>query len=112
MATPSRLARPLLAGLASLAAAIILAAPAAAAEGTTVYATANCFVFETSEGLTLFERSGGAGAQEGQVVKGGLNDFGYQELKDAQGRDLLVGWVQNYGVTDQAEVEDFKKTCR
>ena len=92
--------------------AVIWSGPAFAAEGTTVYAAPNCYVFETTAGFTLFERSGGGEATLGQAVSGVLDDFGYQELKDAAGRDLMVGWIQNHSVKDEAEVEDFKKVCR
>ena len=86
--------------------------PVSAATGTTVYATGNCYIFLTEAGHTLFERSGGQEAKNDQKVKGELHEFGYQELSDEQGNELLVGWVQNYGVKDEAEVKAFKKSCR
>ncbi len=85
---------------------------ASAVEGTTVHAAPNCYVFETATGFALFERSGGGEATLGQAVSGVLDDFGYQELKDAAGQDLMVGWIQNHSVKDEAEVETFKKVCR
>ena len=93
--------------------ATALTTPAWAGEGTTRYATTNCYVFNTGQGATLFERSGGGEAKLEQRVSGVLDDFGYQELKDAlTGEDLMVGWVQNHGVTDEVEIAAFKKNCR
>ena len=97
---------------AAFAMTVALAGQAGAASGTVIYAKANCFVFQTDQGATLVERSGGDGAQEGQNVSGPLDEFGYQELSDESGKQVLVGWVQNYGVKDDAEIEDFKKSCR
>lgn len=86
--------------------------PAGAASGTAIYATANCFVFQTDQGATLFERSGGDGVAEGQKVSGPLDEFGYQELTDEAGKEVMVGWVQDFEVKDDSAIEDFKKNCR
>lgn len=91
---------------------LLIANSASAASGTTVYASGNCYIFLTDEGHTLFERSGGKEAQKDQKVKGELHEFGYQELSDEQGNEFLVGWVQNYGVKDEAEIKAFKESCR
>ena len=89
-------------------------AGSAMAEGTgvTIYARTNCFIFKAADGNTLFERSGGGSATINQTVRGVLDDFGYQQIKDASGRELMVGFVDNFGVTDQVEIDNFKKNCR
>ena len=85
---------------------------AAAQTGTTLYAVTNCYVFETSDGLTLFERSGGDGVKVGEKVVGTLDDYGYQSLKNSSGKEVLVGFVQDLGITDPKMVAEFKKNCR
>lgn len=85
---------------------------AAADKGVVVYGQGNCFVFKTDKGYTLFERSGGDGPKVDQVVKGTLHDFGYQQLYDRRGKELVVGFVQDFGVKPDSEVQAFKSTCR
>ena len=99
-------------GAALLACLTFICSSAHAGEGVTVYATPNCYIFETKTGFVLFERSGGQGPEEGQTVVGTLDDYGFQELKDTNGRDIIVGWITNHGVSDEAEIADFKKVCR
>lgn len=84
----------------------------AANAGTIIYAAGNCFVIKTEKGVTLFERSGGVTAKLEQKVRGVLDDFGYQQLRDTHGKDLMVGFVQEYGVTKEANIAAFKKVCR
>ena len=88
------------------------AAADAAGSGKVTYAKSNCFVIQTSKGVTLFERSGGKLPKVGDAVAGVLDDFGYQQLRDASGKDLMVGFVQEYGVKKDKNIEDFKKSCR
>jgi hypothetical protein len=94
-----------------LSAGISLAAEAADS-GKIVYGTGNCFVIETAKGSTLFERSGGQAPKPGETVTGVLHDFGYQQLFDAGGKELMVGFVQEYAVKQAANVDAFKKSCR
>lgn len=84
----------------------------AADSGKIVYGVGNCFVIETSKGFTLFERSGGQLPKVNQVTRGTLDDFGYQQLYDGAGRELMLGFVQDFGVTDEQTVSAFKKSCR
>lgn len=83
-----------------------------AASGVISYAFGNCFVIETEKGLTLFERSGGASPGVGVRVKGTLHDYGYQQIYDPAGSELLVGYVQYWGVGKGAELASFKQDCR
>lgn len=85
---------------------------ATAQTGTALYAITNCYIFQTSDGMTLFERSGGDGVKEGDKVFGTLDDYGYQSLKNSAGKEVLVGFVQDLGITDPKMVEEFKKNCR
>ena len=94
------------------AAAGISLAAQAADSGKIVYGTGNCFVIETGSGSTLFERSGGQAPKTGESVTGVLNDFGYQQLFDAGGKALMVGFVQEYAVKKTASIDAFKKSCR
>ena len=94
---------------------VVLCAPLAAHaadKGKIVYGVSNCFVIETSKGNTLFERSGGQLPKPGDTATGVLHDFGYQQLYDANGKDLMVGYVQDYGVRKGEDIEAFKKSCR
>jgi len=84
----------------------------AANTGTITYATGNCFVIRTANGVALFERSGGGLGKLDQKVKGVLDDFGYQQLRDVSGKDLMVGFVQEYGVKKEDKISAFKKSCR
>ena len=84
----------------------------AADSGKIIYGAGNCFVIETGKGSTLFERSGGQAPKPGETVTGVLHDFGYQQLFDAGGKELMVGFVQEYAVTQAANVDAFKKSCR
>lgn len=88
------------------------AVQAASVEATTVYAAPNCYIFRTASGHSLFERSGGEELAEGQEVKGALEDFGYQEVYGSDGAELMVGWIQDFGITDEAALDKFKKVCR
>lgn len=97
--------------VAVLAAAVSLAAEAADS-GKIVYGAGNCFVIETGKGNTLFERSGGRAPAPGETVKGVLHDFGYQQLFDAGGKELMVGFVQEYAVQKTDNIDAFKKSCR
>lgn len=96
--------------------AAILAAYSVAAHaadrGTVIYAAGNCYVIQTDNGATLFERSGGRSASVDQAVKGVLHDFGYQQLYDASGKELMLGFVQDHGTKKEASIESFKKSCR
>lgn len=83
-----------------------------AATGTITYAAGNCFVIETEKGFTLFERSGGASPEVGVRVTGILHDYGYQQIYDQAGNELLVGYVQYWGVGKGAELDSFKQECR
>jgi hypothetical protein len=94
------------------AAAAISFAAEAADSGKVIYGAGNCFVIETGKGSTLFERSGGQTPKPGETVTGVLHDFGYQQLFDAGGKELMVGFVQEYAVTKAANVDAFKKSCR
>lgn len=99
------------AGVAAFVACYSVAA-SAADTGKIIYAKGNCFVIETAKGATLFERSGGGSPAVDQAVSGVLNDFGYQQLHDASGKELMVGFVQYFGVKKEPTVESFKKSCR
>jgi hypothetical protein len=85
---------------------------AAANNGVVVYGQGNCFIFKTNRGYTLFERSGGTGPKIDQTVRGTLHDFGYQQLFDSRGKEIVIGFVQDFGVKSASEVQAFKKTCR
>jgi hypothetical protein len=100
-----------LAGVAALVAFYSLAA-SAADTGKITYAKGNCFVIQTAKGATLFERSGGKSPAVDDTVSGVLNDFGYQQLHDASGKELMVGFVQYFGVKKDPTIESFKKSCR
>ena len=84
----------------------------AAESGKIIYGTGNCFIIETGKGSTLFERSGGQSPKPGETVSGVLDDFGYQQLYDTGGKELMVGFVQEYGVKKPESMEAFKKSCR
>lgn len=88
------------------------AAAVAADRGVVVYGVGNCFIIKTKKGHTLFERSGGGAPKVDQRVKGELSDFGYHQLYDTKGKELLVGFVQNFGVKKESELASFRKTCR
>ncbi len=95
--------------------ASICVAPVAAVAietGTISYASGNCFVIKTTNGVTLFERSGGKFPAVGQKVTGTLDDFGYQQLRDGDKKNLMVGFVQEYGVRKDRKIVAFKKACR
>ncbi len=96
----------------SFLALFITQSSAFAASAVAVYVSTNCYVFKASDGFVLFERSGGKGVKLSETVTGTMDDFGYQELKDANGKDALLGFVQNFGVTDEEEIASFKSTCR
>jgi len=102
-------------GLLGLAGVLLLSWPIAANaadKGKIIYAVGNCFVIQTDNGVTLFERSGGKSPKVDAAVSGVLSDFGYQQLHDAAGKELMVGFVQEYGVKKEKNVADFKKSCR
>lgn len=102
-------------GLLGLAAALLMSWPIAASaadKGKIIYAAGNCFVIQTDNGVTLFERSGGKSPAVDATVSGVLSDFGYQQLSDAAGKDLMVGFVQEYGVKKEKNIASFKKSCR
>jgi len=99
-------------GLASAFLVVCAAAAEAADTGKITYAKGNCFIIQTVMGVTLYERSGGKYPKVDDAVAGVLHDFGYQELRDASGKDLMVGFVQEYGVKKDKNIEDFKKSCR
>jgi hypothetical protein len=99
------------AGLVLIAVCAPLAAQAADT-GKITYGVGNCFIIETSKGSTLFERSGGKLPKAGETLSGVLSDFGYQQLYDASGKELMVGFVQEYAVKKSENVEAFKKSCR
>ena len=80
--------------------------------GEVVYSAGNCFILQTKKGATLFERSGGQSPKVGQPVRGVLHDFGYQQLYDGKGKELMVGFVQEFGVKKEASLAAFKKSCR
>lgn len=84
----------------------------AADSGKIIYGKGNCFVIETGKGKTLFERSGGLFPKEGDAIKGEMSDFGYQQLYDSGGKEVMVGFVQEYSVKTTENVEAFKKSCR
>ncbi|MCP5017699.1 MAG: hypothetical protein GY938_20870 [Ketobacter sp.] len=90
----------------------MIANAALADSGVISYVNGNCFVMATEKGLTLFERSGGAFPEVGIRVKGTLHDYGYQQIYDLVGNELLVGYVQYWGVDKGAELISFKKECR
>ncbi|MGH6620062.1 MAG: hypothetical protein ACREF6_11005 [Alphaproteobacteria bacterium] len=94
------------------AVASISFAAQAADSGKIIYGAGNCFVIETGDGSTLFERSGGQAPKPGETVSGVLNDFGYQQLFDTGGKALMVGFVQEYAVKKAANIDAFKKSCR
>jgi hypothetical protein len=96
----------------SFVAAGVSAAEVAADSGKITYGAGNCFIIETGKGSTLFERSGGQAPKAGETVTGVLHDFGYQQIFDAGGKELMVGFVQEYAVTKAASVDAFKKSCR
>ena len=99
----------------SCIAAVALAWPVAvmaAEKGKITYAAGNCFVIHTERGATLFERSGGQSPKVDQNVSGVLHDFGYQQLLDASGNELMVGFVQEYAVKKDKSIEDFRRSCR
>jgi hypothetical protein len=98
--------------LISLISLFLTYASASAGSAVAVYVSTNCYIFEASDGFVLFERSGGEGVKLSETVIGTMDDFGYQELKDAKGKDALLGFVQNFGVTDEEEIASFKSTCR
>lgn len=84
----------------------------AADKGKIIYGVGNCFIIETGKGKTLFERSGGELPKPGETASGELHDFGYQQLYDAKGKELMVGFVQEYDVQKPENIESFKKSCR
>ena len=84
----------------------------AAEAGKVVYSVGNCFIIQTNKGATLFERSGGQTPKVGQAASGVLHDFGYQQLYDGKGKELMVGFVQEYGVKKEKSLQAFKKSCR
>jgi hypothetical protein len=84
----------------------------AADSGKIVYGVGNCFIIETKTGNTLFERSGGQLPKPGVALSGVLHDFGYQQLYDAGGKELMVGFVQEYDVKKAENIAAFKKSCR
>ena len=47
-----------------------------------------------------------------ETVSGVLNDFGYQQLHDASGKELMVGFIQYFGVKKDTTIGSFKKSCR
>lgn len=99
-------------GLLGLVLAGYPAAAQAADKGQIVYAAGNCFIIQTEKGATLFERSGGRSPKVNDTVAGVLHDFGYQQLHDASGKELMVGFVQEHGVKKDQNIESFKKSCR
>lgn len=102
-------------GVLSRVAAVTMLLPAAvmaAEKGKITYAAGNCFIIQTERGATLFERSGGQSPKVDQDVAGVLHDFGYQQLQDGSGKDLMVGFVQEYAVKKEKNIGDFKKACR
>jgi hypothetical protein len=102
-------------GLLGIAGVIALAWPgmaAAADKGKIIYAAGNCFVIQTDKGATLFERSGGKEPGVDVMVSGVLSDFGYQQLHDSSGKELMVGFVQEYAVKKDKNIASFKKSCR
>lgn len=99
-------------GLAGALLALAANAANAADTGKITYAKGNCFIIQTAKGVTLFERSGGRQPKVDDAVAGVLHDFGYQELRDAAGKDVMVGFVQEYAVKKDKNIEDFKKSCR
>jgi hypothetical protein len=99
-------------GVAGLFLILASATAGAADTGKITYAKGNCFVIQTAKGVTLFERSGGKYPKTDDTVAGVLDDFGYQQLRDPSGSDLMVGFVQEYGVTKEKNIEKFKKFCR
>lgn len=101
--------------LLGLAGAVLLSWPIAASaadKGKIIYAAGNCFVIQTANGVTLFERSGGKSPAVDAAVSGVLSDFGYQQLRDSAGKELMVGFVQEYGVKKEQNIASFKKSCR
>jgi hypothetical protein len=99
-------------GLLGLVLAGYPATAQAADKGQIIYAAGNCFIIQTEKGATLFERSGGRSPKVNDAVAGVLNDFGYQQLHDASGKELMVGFVQEHGVKKDQNIESFKKSCR
>jgi hypothetical protein len=102
-------------GLLGVAGAVLLSWPIAASaadKGKIIYAAGNCFVIQTDDGVALFERSGGKSPEVDTAVSGVLSDFGYQQLYNAAGKELMVGFVQEYGVKKEKNIADFKKSCR
>lgn len=84
----------------------------AADTGKVIYGVGNCFIIQTDKGAILFERSGGQTPKVGQAARGVLDDFGYQQLYDGKGKELMVGFVQEFGVKKEKTVQAFKKSCR
>jgi hypothetical protein len=88
------------------------AAAASADSAVVSYAKGNCFVLDSGEGHTLYERSGGGHPEVGTTVTGDLHDYGYKQLYDASGKELFVGYIQYWGVRDSETLESFKRDCR
>ena len=102
-------------GLLGLASAVVLSWPIAAIaadKGKVIYAAGNCFVIQSDAGAVLFERSGGKSPGVDAMVSGAMSDFGYQQLHDAAGKELMVGFVQEFGVKKEKNIAAFKKSCR
>jgi hypothetical protein len=92
---------------------VALTGTAYAAKGVVVYKKGLCdyFIVETNLGYALLEWYGGYDPDEGDIIVGDFESYGFKEVYDLTTDTETHVWVEDYWLTRSSAIEQYFDKC-
>lgn len=84
-----------------------------AAKGEVVYKKSGCdyFLVETSRGFTLMEWYGGNDPDEGDILVGNFESYGFKDIYNLSHESELRVYVEDYALDRDDAIEQYFEEC-
>jgi hypothetical protein len=84
-----------------------------AAKGEVVYKKSGCdyFIVETNMGYALLEWYGGNDPDEGDIVVGNFESYGFKDIYNLTANSILRVWVEDYWLSKEEALEQYFEHC-
>lgn len=100
----------------ALVALVILVIPqlALAAKGVVVYARPSCdyYIVETSTGFDLLEWYGGYTPDEGDLIVGEFESYGFYDIYDVTADQESTAWVEDFWLSGSDAAAGYLEQCQ
>lgn len=84
-----------------------------AAKGEVVYKKSGCdyFIVETNMGYALLEWYGGSEPEEGDIIVGDFESYGFKDIYNLTTDSELRVWVEDYWLSKEDVLEQYFEYC-